>query len=231
MCNRDRKKSQFLAPELFLYGLTISGFFILKRLDSLKYTLNFLTACFKRGFCGIMHDEALTKTSAWEAISKNTYVRQHCLQTSFLLFSLLTSGEVSEQVYEYRQRYSRWSHLLILMCQPEAHWFWKKKKDSFVSRVTNLNNKTSNYKFPTLNSSATDQSPSKTLTSGFSHSLPCCPKQNSSHSKYFREAHIPTQYACTTALVIDVVISNNIRWMFIKSNGCMSIITITCDPV
>ena len=62
-----------------------------------------------------------------------------------------------------------------------------------------------------------------------SHSLPCCPKQNSSHSKYFGKNTSP--HNTTTALIIDVVISNNIRWMSIKSNERMSIITITCDRV
>ena len=42
-----------------------------------------------------MHDEAVTNTSAWEAISKNTYVRHHCLQMLFLLFRFEMSGEVS----------------------------------------------------------------------------------------------------------------------------------------
>ena len=42
-----------------------------------------------------MHDEDVTKTSAWEAISKNTYVRHHFLQMLFLLFRFETSGEVS----------------------------------------------------------------------------------------------------------------------------------------
>ena len=104
--NWDRKNPNFLVLKLFLHGLTIYGFFILKRLDSLKYTseiwkcavigLIFFTACFTRRFWGIMHDEAVTKTSAWEAISKNTYVRHHCLQLMlFLLLRFETRGEVS----------------------------------------------------------------------------------------------------------------------------------------
>ena len=92
------EKSQFLALKLFLYDLAISVFFKLKRLDSLKCTskiwkcavigLNFLTACFTRRFWRIMHDEAFPKTSAWEAISKNSYVRHHCLQSCFCYSAL-----------------------------------------------------------------------------------------------------------------------------------------------
>lgn len=39
------------------------------------------------------------------------------------------------------ERYSRWRHLFILMCQLEAHWVLE-TKDSIVLLVTNLNTKT-----------------------------------------------------------------------------------------
>ena len=158
-------KPQFLALKLFLYDLAISVFFILKRLDSLKYTseiwkcavigLNFLTACFKRRFWRIIHDEAFPKTSAWEAISKNSYVRHHCLQSCFCYSALkrvvrsacrcmsIASNTHAEVTCWYK-------------CATQRHIDSEKKNDSFVSRVTNLNNKNSKYKFPTLNSSATD---------------------------------------------------------------------------